>query len=744
MATWPQVQDSNEYRVLNQQGRTEVQQKYFDNVIFKSNEFQQLRPAQRLEVKNRFFSQDVIGQQRQQQRRNQLDEFMFRKMKGRLPSALPDPQLGFGILHKEEIERRQAYDYLQQRYSPEQIKFLAGVHKKLERPPTGRAIGGIVGAIGLPLAVGALIPGPFDEAITIPMAMAKAARTATPYIGAGLGGGIGEAIQVGLEEKRLLSRGEFLKAFATETAFEFGGRAFVRAGKFAFSPFIKRTIPEAATLVDDFAKVGGVLPPTALDRRFTLSVAEEISRGAFGARQVFEEMGQKTGRAARIYADQLLDLMADGTMRLGTEQLGSEFAEGITRPRGRIFRMLDDLFTPLYKEFDELAKSGQFGIRQIKGPPKPLLRGISGRFIPSKELIRIRRPPSFSTKSLKIFANKELKIDKRLKGLVLSPQGRSKLQKIMGLPENISAGDIRTLRSSFLGDVRKLARDVNKDEALIKRVASLTDDILFDPTAQRGLSNEANQLLRNINSLYRTSREALETTFSQRLAERITRNPASVVKELFPNNPTAIKNLRIALVEPISGRPSAEGKVLWKQLRTAWFDDAVQKATKEEVVKPHIFENALRPYIRTGALKEMIPDKEGMQQLQTIRDLLTAMSKKPAAGASLFIRGGQVGGLYMMYQGARDGDWLQVTAGGALVSGPYFFAKMAAHPLGSKLMRTGIKLKPGSTSLVPITARLVNLARKLEREELRAGRREIEIQRLREPVAAGGLFGPVP
>lgn len=708
-AKWSTIQDSNDFKALNPNEQRATQQRYFDKVISLSPDFQNLGQSEQIQTKNRFFSQGPTGAQRVD---NLTDQKLLSEYERTKKFAPPFDEGSYSKQMYDELIRRGK--------TPQQIEFVSDVNKRLKPVPIGRTIGGIAGALALPAAIN-LIPGfaalP-EEAITIPMALAKLGKAAAPIIGAGLGGGTGEAIQVATEEKRKITTGEFLKAFGTELAFEAAGRGAVRSLKFTFSPFIKRTIPEAAALAEDFAKFGGVLPPTALDKRFSLSVAEEISRGAFGARQVFEDLAQKNVTSAKVYASHFLDLMADGTVRLGPEQLGKEFAEGITRPRGRVFQMLDDLFTPLYKEFDEVAKSGQFGIRQVRTGEKPI-RSVTGRFIPAKELQRVRRPPSFSTKSLKTFAEKELKRDKRLNKLILSPQGRSKFQKIVGLPDNVNAGDIRDLRSSFLKDVRKMARDANKDQALIKQIANITDDILFDPKAQRGLSNEASRLLRNTNNLYRASREGLQTTFAEDLGKRLVKNPSSVVKELFPRkNPTAIKNLRISLVEPIRGRPSAEGKRLWTQLRTAWFDDAVEEATKGEAVRPHIFDDIVR---RQGkeAIAEMIPDATGKRQLRNIKDLLTAVSKKPAAGASLFIRGGQVGGLYLMYDGARSGDFLQVGTGGALVMGPYFFAKMAAHPLGSKLVRIGIRLKPGAGPLVPIAARLINLANKIDRDEFK-------------------------
>lgn len=645
----------------------------------------------------------------QQQQQQTADAQLIQDLAGQRPSAPLRPAVAgreafragtvpFAdppSIRLEELKRRRADLLLQQQgKSPQQIQFMLDVNRRTKPPAFGRTAGGITGALAVPAAIN-LIPGfaalP-EEIVTIPMALLKTAKTIAPILGAGIGGGLGEAAQIKIEEDRLLSKEEFLKAFGTEAAFEAGGRAFVRGGKFAFSPFIKQSVPEAAAVIQEYSKAGGVLTPVQMDRRFSLSVAEEIAKGGFGGKQVFQDLAEKSGRTAVIYSDTLLDRMAGGVARLGPEQLGREFAEGITRPNGQVFRMLDDLFDPLYTQIDTLSR---------------------GATVPTNDIVQ--------------FAKRQVATDDRLKGLFLSPTGRSKFQSAASLPDTLSFSDMRKLRSSFMRDTRKLARDVDQSEGLIKQLSKITNDVVRSPKAASGLTPEARRLWENTSRLYDTAQRGLKETFPEQLAKRLVKNPSSVTKELFPqNNPTAIRNLRKALVEPISGRPSAEGQAFWIQLRTSWFADAVEGATRGDVVKPNIFESALR---RMGkpAINEMIPDAVGKKQLQTIRNLLKAMSRKPEGGASLFIRGGQVGGLFMLYNGTKEGDFLQVGAGGALVAGPRFFAKMAAHPLGSRLMASGIKLKPGATSLVPITARLINLARKIDRDAIRTEQRKIDI-----------------
>ena len=639
----------------------------------------------------------------QQKRIGQLIE----QLGGRLPGIDPVPVAAFP--GPEEEQRRRAYKELQSLgLSSEQIRLSTKTQKILGGARIGRTVGGIAGPIAATAIAGRFIPGPIDDAAILTYLIATG--------GAGLSGVIGEAIQTGIEEKRLIGKREALKAFAIEAGTELGGRGLVRGTKFIASPFIKKTVPEAASLVDDFAKVGGSFSPTELDKRFTLQIGEAFSRGGFGAKQIFQEFEEKQGRAVLAYADSIIDAIGEGVARQTPEEIGNLFAEGITRPNGRVLNILDDLVNPLYKQVDDLAKGSEVGFRQIKGITKVPSRGISGRYIQTKELQRLRLGPKVNTSSLKRFARKQLATDNRLNKQFLSPAGRNKLQKVLGLNEKISFSDMRLLRSSYLKDVRKLARDVDQSQGIVKQLASITDDAIFDPKATQGLNPEALRLLRNTNALYKAGKKGIEETFSANLAKRLLRNPSRIVKEIFPNNnPKAIRLLRQSLIEPISGRPSKEGKVLWNQLRQQWLADAVSDATKEGIAKPKVFDNIIRKM--GDGFPEMFPEKDIANNVKKIQTLFDIAGKVPPTGVSLFSRGAQVYGVTKMYQGGKEGDFVGFTIGATLALGPLAFAKLATHPKGVKFLTAGFKIKPGASGLVPNTVRIIRLLRDINRKE---------------------------
>jgi hypothetical protein len=624
---------------------------------------------------------------------------LFNQLGGKLPSTKFPPQFlesatGFNVpspKFRREVDRRKAFnEIIRQGGSPEQIKLVLETQDKIKGIPIGRTAGGIGGALAATAIAGRFIPGPIDDAAILAGLIAAG--------GAGAGGVAGKAAQVGLEEKRLISSREALSAFATEAAFEGGGRAAVLGAKALFSPIIRKIVPEAAALVDDFAKVGGTFSPTELDDRWTLRAAESISRGGIGSGELFTRFEKEQGTAAVEFARGIVDSISEGVARQSPQEIGDIFAQGISRPGGRVLNLFDELIDPLYKRIDDIGGGA-----------------------------------TVSTKTLKAFARKHLSTDTRLNGQFLSPAGKAKLNGIIGLEENLSFSDIRTLRSSFLKDARKLARDVDQSQGIIKQLAGITDDAIFDPSAAKGLSQEALTLWENTRNLYKAGQEGIKTTFSESLAKRLLKNPSGVAKEVFPsNNPKAIRQLRESLITPIAGKRNAEGQAIWNQLRQTWLADAVEKATKEGVVKPAVYDNLLRKLTPAG-LKEMFPEKEVAARVGKIQSLFRQAGKKPPQSRGLVAVGAQALGLQKMYQGAKEGDYVGFTAGAALAMGPLAFAKMATDPRGIKLLTTGLKLKPGASGLVPIAARMVKILKDIDSDEQKRLKKAQQPTRERKP-----------
>lgn len=673
-------------------------------------------------------SQQEISPEQQQQKTTQLLD----QLGGKLPSSIPSPRATQFVpgamgartipgMPPQEKQRRQAFQELQNLgHSPEQIRLSMQTKKVLGGARVGRTAGGIGGAIGATAIAGRFIPGPLDDAVIMTALIAAG--------GAGAGGVAGEATQTGIEEKRLIGKREALKAFAIEAGMELGGRGLaVGAKKTILSPFIKKTVPEAAALIDDFAKVGGAFSPSELDKRFTLRIGEAFSRGGFGAKEIFQEFEEKQGRAVLAYADSIIDAIGEGVARQTPEQIGTEFAKGITRPNGRVFNILDDLFDPLYSQLDDLTKSSIVKQTAEISVPSTVLDETGKPFekMVTKVIGERIQGTGVSTKSLKSFRARIIAQNQRLVDIarrtgkelpLISPAGKTALNDIDNLPEIIGYSDYRAFRTKVLKETRKLNRDADISEGMIKEVSSITRKELLDPKTVAGASPKAKILHANISRLYATAQEGLQTTFSEKLAKRLLRNPSSVVKELFPsNNPTAIRQLRMSLVEPISGRPSKDGKRLWNQLRQQWLTDAVGEATKEGVAKPKIFNNQIR---KLGAgFEEIFPEKEVANNVKKIQSLFELAGKTPPTGASLFSRGAQVYGVTKMYQGVKEDDYIGFTIGATLAIGPLAFAKLATNRKGIGYLTAGFKMKPGSSGLVPNAVRMIRLLRDINKKE---------------------------
>lgn len=649
-------------------------------------------------------------------------DWKVNQLVGQLGNRLPgrDPVPAAAFPGPEEQQRRRAFQELTQiGFSPEQLKMTIQTQKALGGPRTGRTAGGIGGAIAATAIAGRFIPGPIDDAAIMIGLIAAG--------GAGIGGVAGEAAQTGIEEKRLIGAREALKAFAIETGTELGGRGIVRGGKFIASPFIKKIVPEAVALVDDFAKVGGQFSPTELDKRFTLRISEAFSRGGFGAKEIYESFEKRQGKAVLAFADNIIESIGEGVARQTPEEIGELFAKGITRPNGRIFNILDDLFDPLYNQLDDLTKSSIIKQTAEISVPSTILDETGKPFnkMVTKVIGERIQGTGVSTKSLKAFRTKIISQNQRLVDIakrtgkempLISPAGKTILGDIDNLPEIIGHSDYRAFRTKVLKETRKLNRDVDISEGMVKEISTITRKELLDPKSVAGASQEAKRLHANISNLYAASQKGLETTFSETLAKRLLKNPSRIVKEIFPNNnPKAVRLLRQSLIEPISGKPSAEGKILWNQLRQAWLADAVSEATKEGVAKPKVYNNLIRKL--GNSFDEMFPEKEIASNVKKIQTIFETAGKTPPTGASLFSRGAQTYGVVKMYDSGKEGDFIGFTAGAILALGPLAFAKLATNPKGVKLLITGFKIKPGASGLVPNTIRMIRLLREINKKE---------------------------
>lgn len=654
---------------------------------------------------------------------------LLAQLKGRVPSFQPGlaaeargilPQGSTSIPNlaimgekrkQEELARRGAFiGLIREGFSPEQINLTLKTQNAIEAKEgirVGKMIGGTIAGI----AAGQLIPGPADELMIT--------RALIASLGAGAGGAAGEALQTAAEEKRLINRRETLGAFASEAAFEGLSRGGVLGLKFFAAPFIKKTVPEAAALLDDYGKFAGQFSPTELDKRLSLQIGESIARGSLGAEPLFRGFEETQANTAVAFARSIMDDMvsysddvirntisksaAEATPKT-LEAIGKEFGEGITRPGGRVFKQMDDLFDPLYKQLDELTEGTGVSTASLKRFRKKVIADNQRLIAQAKR------------------TGKELPL--------LSPAGAVTLKDIDNLPLAVSHADYRAFRTKILEEGRKLNRDVDVSKGMVRKVASITRDELFNPDSVAGASPEAKRLHKNITRLYAATEDALERTFSPQLAKRLVKNPDDVVKAVIPNgNPNAVRELRRALTTPIGGLPDAEGTILWENLRRTWLSNAIDEASKEGVINPRRYDNIIRK-LGPETFNELFPEPSIAKNVRKIQSLFKSVGKKPPGSSALISRGLQGAGVLKMYTSEKKGDYVGFAIGGAMAFGPYALAKMMTSPGGIKLLTSGLKIKPGSSAIVPFMARSVKLLTDIDQEQRDRQIRQLKLREI--------------
>lgn len=644
-----------------------------------------------------------------------VDNMFIGQLKGQLPLSLTPKKAntkkmweqwgGYGQqLLEEEKQRENAYQKLLSKgYTKEQLETTLAVQKGLS-PRIGRTAGGILGPMAAPAIahtigkIGPLAALP-EELITTPLVAAGLAY---------LGGAGGEAAQIGIEERRKPTISEMHKAGKTESLYELGGRYGMLGAKYTiFSPFIKKTNPEAAYIMQKYGENALQFSPAELDKRLAIRAAESISRGSFATNELWENFAEKGLQGIRGVADQLTDTMLEGTTRLPTNEAVKTFTEGL-KPGGFIMTQVDELFDPLFKQFSKMMPNAKI-----------------------------------STVGLKTFAKKQLAIDKAMmkrgveKGTYLTSQGRELFNKILDYKDVFTIDQMRIARSDYLKTARTFAREADRNEAIVKRLVNVADDAIFNPKvpsgkefkeiggelAYQGMTPESQRFLRNINTLYKNvygDTGILQREFSERMAKQLAKDPAKYSKALFPaKNPDAIIRFREALTKPIAGQPNKEGQLLWNQLRANWYSDLLNRVSKEEGLSKTAYYNAMKNM--GDSLKEIIPEEKIYKGImEDIPKMLDLKRISTAAGTPLFSKGLQVGGAVKVYQGVTKGSVLAITTGGLLAVGPDAFAKLATESSGRglKLLTLGLNIERGKTSqLTPIIIRTSILLRDIEKEE---------------------------
>ena len=585
------------------------------------------------------------------------------------------PRMGVnGINTKIDISRVDAYRTLKERgLSDEAIT--KGLHPETkplsfwqslieEIPESGGAIiGGIIGAPAGPLGAmgGAFLGG--------------AAGRAYQQIGKQLAGG--EAPKTSLEAMK-----EIGIAGGKQAAYELGGRAVIGIAGKVLAPFKKSIIAETEVVrktlekympkeISPFRfisklrkeKVPTLLPAEATENR-VLDILENIAEGSLvGGKKIADYKTIIRPNAINNMVDDLINTFGQ---RAEPDLIGEAFTMAVEKS----LKPSRLAATTLYNTVDEMTK---------------------GIMIP--------------TKSLKAFAQPLAERAKEIGSIEAKNAGDDLVQAVMELPDTISYGTAKELRSRLISKIDEFSI-INKKAPAIgkaKRFVALSDNTIA--TTLKTENPEAFALWRQANKLYREGSEQFDNEFIRRLIKQSVDkgNPEVIAKQIF--KPGAISNIRKA--------KSAVDEETWKGLKSWYIQDILKKSTLQEgEISGKAFVNQLTGKTGMGdkALTEIFKPAE-LQALKNVATVLQIASKKQAEGIGRM--------------------WIQLTQAGAIVGlmdersrpysivllgGPVVLSRLFTNPLAAKWLIQGARLPAHSPAAAAILAKLGGLALEIDRD----------------------------
>ena len=686
----------------------------------------------------------------QQQTATRLDINTQLQLIDQLRGSLPlsqQPLTGLPISSETKIvnpsKEKVFQQLIQSGVNKDQIQAVLDIQKRVNpgiigqiKQNIGEDVGGLAGGIaGAKLALTVGQAGPqvalAEEFITVPLFAAA---------GAFLGGGSGKSIQQTVDPLATPSISDFLRSGTRQGLFEAGGR-LVSAGT-RLLPIFKKPLKESQDVAEIFARQGGFFTPRQRESRSIIRASEELSRGSFGGGAIFEGFDKDMQARALNAGKEIIDTIARDAIKepdlLGNELVALFAQKGQIVGGKRILAMgaretlLDEFFTPLYKEV--------------------------GRLSPNTRL---------STVPIKTFIRKKLKEDAAQGGAVLTKEGRSQFNRILKtLETRRTLNQMRDLRSSYLKDARKFAVGADKSEDAFRQLAEVADQALFDPTTVVGMTPEAKKLLRNINAVYGPARELYNEQFIKSVISQLGISPSKTVGVVFKDfDHQRLTNIRDLLISPVPrktgvgqtskniekefrilrktlptvkggegasrliSKNAAEGRALWRQLNANWFAEQLKSSFNPttgmlDVKKLNKAIEAIPP----KTFRLMFPGEGGIG-VKKIQKLFNVLSPAKRGFVSMFGKTIELGGITAAGGAAGAAITLQAGSGIAIVGAgsslaismtPTAFAKLATNPKATKVLTLGLTAKRGSVKVAPIAARLINLLNDDARNEQKA------------------------
>jgi hypothetical protein len=594
---------------------------------------------------------------------------MYRKhRKNQQRGGPPFGQIGHKWRSDYEYGMSQASGALKKDYgfTDESIEYAADIRDRMDAPEgTGRTIGGLVMGVGVPIALDRLAPG-----------LGKLAKVGITALGAGVGGMAGEAVQTKIEEDRWIENNEALKAMLIESAWEVGGQGVAGLGKMIFSPLVKKTVPLSADLVDAYTRNGGKLTPAQRDARMSVAFTESMSRGAAFSGELYRAAERGNLDAARLTAKQVVQSITREAMYLPPHEIGEIVMEAFTHG-GWIDDVADDLIGPLYDATAAQRAAATIGPRNMRAVVK-----------------------------------EELERDLRIHHLPENIRNEFTWVQDKMSTKPVNFQDFIDRRKYLLKQTRNLEATDTVGAEMYKKLTGAMHEDLYDLSSITGMTTTDINMLQEANNLHKALEEAKLKFFPRELVKSLDRAPASVAAKLIlDGNPKNIARLRRSLITPLDGARNQEGEKMWRLIKGAWLDDAIETSLKsEKKIQGDAFRKRLTQLGDDG-YKELF-DSADRQRIESVADLLDAAGKKPMSH-TLITMGFQTsaiiglvgGGLYSHKEGS---EWLGTAAGSAaIVISPSLLARMALSPKYEHFLRLGVQQVRIPASTVARTVKLL-------------------------------------
>jgi len=514
--------------------------------------------------------------------------------------------------------------------------------------------------------------------------------------GAGLGGAAGKAYQqIGehvlgdpdVPKTSLEAAKEIGIAGGKQAAYEAGGRLVIGGINKVLSPFGKSVTPEsviAQKTLEQYMpketspfrlisklrgeKAPALLPAEATQNR-TLDILENIAEGSLiGGKKIAD---YKTIVRPEAISNMMDDLVNQFGQRAEPDLVGEAFTMAVEKS----LKPSRLAATTLYNTVDDMTKN--IGI---------------------------------PTQSLKKFAQPLAERAKEIGSIEAKNAGDDLVQAIMELPETISYGSMKELRSRLISKIDEFSI-INKKAPAIgkaKQLVSLSDNAIENTLKTE--NPEALGLWRQANKLYREGSEQFDNEFIRRLIKQSVDkgNPEVIGKQIF--KPAAISNIRKA--------KGAVDEGTWKQLQGWYLQDVIKKSTtvEGEIVGKTFLDQLTG---KTGMGKQALSEIFNPTELKSILDVATTLeitTKKQAEGIGrMWIQLTQAGAVV----GLADERTRPYSV--ALLGAPAVLARLFTNPIAAKWLIQGAKLPASSPQAAAILTKLSGLAVEIGQDMKRKG-----------------------